>query len=153
MNKNLTTVFSSKIQIASTVLIMLCIIATQGCSSASRATSTQSLPAEEVDEKVAPLKQDEVIDTQQIAQADDGFDGSAQAYSDRGLATYTSSGQDRSSNAEHLSIISDLTKAAELFHQQGEMDKYLGTKRLIDGFNEDRTSWVEEQNRIETERK
>jgi flagellar basal body L-ring protein FlgH len=72
MNKNLTTVFSSKIQIASTVLMMLCIIATQGCSSASRATSTQSLPAEEVDEKVAPLKPDEVIDTQQLAQANDG---------------------------------------------------------------------------------
>jgi hypothetical protein len=128
------------------ILMTICVLATQGCSSTSRATSTQSLPAEEVDEKIAPLKQDEVVDTQQIAQANDGFDGSAEAYLRRATGTQGQN-QDRSTDSsEHLSIISDLTKAADLFHEQENTKEY-GVRRLIDEFNELRTEWVEKYNR------
>jgi hypothetical protein len=134
------------------ILMTLCVLATQGCSSTSRATSTQSLPAEEVDEKIAPIKQDEVVDTQQIAQADDGFDGSAEAYHRRAISTHRQS-QDRSTDSsEHLSIISDLTKAADLFHEQEDTREY-GIRRLIDSLNELRTNWVEEYNRNNADNK
>ena len=127
------------------ILLTLCVLVTQGCSSKSRVTSTQSLPAEEVDEKIAPIKQDEVVDTQQVAQVDDGFDGSAEAYHRRAIGKLRQS-QDRSTDSsEHLSIISDLTKAADLFHQQQDDQEY-GIRGLVDTLNELRTEWVEKYN-------